>query len=33
MKNVFTKLAQQLREHLTNTEMNRVNVEKRLSLL
>lgn len=33
MKSVFTKLAQQLREHLTNTETNRVNVEKRLSVL
>lgn len=30
MKSVFTKIAQQLREHLTNTETNRHNVEKRL---
>lgn len=33
MKNVFTKLAQQLRQHLTNTEKNRANVEKRLTIL
>lgn len=33
MKVVFTKLAQQLKEHLTNTEANRQNIEKRLSRL
>lgn len=31
MKTVFTRLAEQLRNHLLNTETNRKNVEARLS--
>ena len=31
MKTVFTRLAEQLRNHLLNTETNRKNVENRLS--
>ena len=31
MKTVFTRLAEQLRNHLLNTETNRKNVEVRLS--
>lgn len=33
MKSVFTKLAQQLRDHLQNTEQNRKNVESRLTAI
>ncbi len=33
MKSVFTKLAQQLRDHLQNTEQNRKSVETRLTAI
>lgn len=33
MKNVFTKMAEQLRNHLQITEQNRKNVETRLTAI
>ena len=33
MKSVFTKLAEQLKNHLQNTEQNRKNVEGRLTAI